>query len=92
MLQPEGAEAARLIVPLKRSTGPTWMVEVPDVPATRHRYEGQAYILKSGFSTCTVNVTEWVSEPLVPVTTTAYFPEAVCAGTEMASEVESVWS
>jgi hypothetical protein len=42
VLQLDGVEAAKATVPLKRLTETTWMVEVPDVPATRERPDGEA--------------------------------------------------
>lgn len=82
MLQPLGAEAAKVTEPLKRLTSFTRMMEVPCVPETMLKLEGEAYMLKSGFRVCIVNVAKWVSEPLDAVTVTVYVPLVVPDGTE----------
>ena len=86
VVQPLGAWAVKVTVPLKASIGFKVIVEVPDVPAIRYRVDGEVDTLKLGLSTWTVIVTEWLIPALSPVTVSVYFPEFTC-GTEMVSAV-----
>jgi len=61
-------EDVREIVPVKLFTGATVIVEAPAIPALMVRPVGAAARVKS--STLNVNVAEWDSVPLVPVTMT----------------------
>ena len=58
VVQPLGAWAVKVIVPLKRSVELKCIVDVPDVPAIRYNFVGEADMLKLGFNTCTFNVIE----------------------------------
>jgi len=51
LVQPLGAWAVKVTVPLKASIGFKVMVDAPDVPAIRYRVDGEADTLKLGLST-----------------------------------------
>ncbi len=82
-VQPEGGEAAKDTVPLKRLIWYTRTVVVACVPETMLCHEGEADTLKLGLRTETITVTEWlIPVSVCPVKVIAYCPEAVCGGTE----------
>jgi hypothetical protein len=62
----------RLTVPAKPVTAPMMMVDVPVVLMLTSMLEELAAIVKSW--TATVTFTEWIAEPLVPVTRTCLIP------------------
>ncbi len=66
----DGAEAERHTVPLKLPRLVSRIVEVDDDPTGIVRVLGLAERSKSNTATTMVSGTEWVSEPLVPVTVT----------------------
>ncbi len=68
----------RLMGPVKPLRLVRVIVEVPDDPVGMSRVTGFAEILKSAVgTTVTVMVTEWIREPLIPVTFTKYAPGGV---------------
>jgi len=60
--------AVRLTIPLKGPTLVKVIVEIPEEPATTDKDRGFAEIVKS--TTLMDRLTEWTSEPRVPVTVT----------------------
>jgi len=87
-VHPLGVDAVRVTVPLKRWIGPKCRIAVPCVPAMRYMVVGEAEMLKFGFRTVIVNVTELAIVPCVPVTVTVCVPEGVPLGTEIVTTVE----
>ncbi len=69
---PDGdTEAARLTVPTKLLRLTRLIVEVAEEPDWKLTLPGLLEILKSGGTTTfTATLTEWESEPLVPITVT----------------------
>ena len=74
-LRPAGeTDDVRVTVPVKLLIGATVIVEDPSAPALVVMAIGLALTLKSGggeLATVTETVSDWVIDPLVPVTVTA---------------------
>jgi len=80
-VNPVGAVADSVTVPVKPLRGVTVIVEVPEFPLLMLRDVGDADSEKSGLVTWTVTVMVCIKVPFVPVTVTEYGPLAVLLGT-----------
>jgi hypothetical protein len=84
-VQPLGVVTVRDTVPLNMLSDFSVIAEVPLDPGLRVREDGDAETEKSGATTVTVTVAEWLNKPLLPITVTVYVPAVVPAGTVMDS-------
>jgi len=84
-VNPVGAVADSETVPVNPLRKVIVIVEVPEDPLLMLKDVGDAEIEKSGAVTCTVTVTVWIIDPLVPVTVIGYAPLLALLGTVMFS-------
>jgi hypothetical protein len=82
---PVGAVADRVTLPVNPLRAFTVIVEVPEGPLLMFKDVGDADSEKSGDVTCTVTLTVWLNDPLMPVTVTEYAPLLALLGTVMFS-------
>jgi hypothetical protein len=84
-VKPVGALADSVTVPVNPLRAVTVIVDVPERPLLMVSDAGEAEMEKSGVVTCTVRLTVWLSDPLVPVTVTKYVPLLALLGTVIVS-------
>jgi len=80
-VNPVGADADSVTVPVNPFRAVTVIVEVPECPPLMLKDDGEADNEKSGVVTCTETLMVWLNEPFVPVTDTEYVPLAALLGT-----------